>query len=114
MKKYISVALMLMAFVLTGCDNYIDVMPKGQRIPTTLADYEALLRNEYSANYIYGTQDQYLINDRFIGQNNCRNVDNLNTANYMWKEDRDRTELNASTRVCSTTATASSASATPS
>lgn len=97
MKKYISVALMLMAFVLTGCDNYIDVMPKGQRIPTTLADYEALLRNEYSANYIYGTQDQYLINDRFIGQNNCRNVDNLNTANYMWKEDRDRTELNAST-----------------
>lgn len=97
MKKYISVALMLMAFVLTGCDNYIDVMPKGQRIPTTLADYEALLRNEYSANYIYGTQDQYLINDRFIGQNNCRNVDNLNTANYMWKENRDRTELNAST-----------------
>ncbi len=97
MKKYISVALMLMAFVLTGCDNYIDVMPKGQRIPTTLADYEALLRDEYSANFIYSTQDQYLINDRFIGQNNCRNVDNLNTANYMWKEDRDRTELNAST-----------------
>lgn len=96
MKKYISAAILSLMFILTGCDNYIDVLPKGQRIPKTLADYEALLRNEYSANYIYGMQDQYLLNDKFIGQNNCRNVDNLNTANYMWKESRDRCELNAS------------------
>ena len=32
-----------------------------------------------------------------MGANNCRNVDDLRTANYMWKEDRDRTSLNSST-----------------
>lgn len=81
----------------TSCDNYIDVMPKGKKIPQTLADYEAFLRNEYNVNYIYSSQDQYLLNDKFIGQNNCRNQDNLNTAHYMWKEERDRCELNSST-----------------
>ena len=97
MKKYIYTALLTVATLFTSCDSYIDVMPKGMRIPETLADYEAFLRNEYSANYIYSTQDQYLLNDRFIGVNNCRNQDNLNTAHYMWKENRDRCELNSST-----------------
>ena len=97
MKKYISLALLVVMVVLSACDNYIDVLPKGTRIPKTLADYEALLRNEYSANYLPGIQANYLINDKFVGVNNCRNVDDLRTANYMWKEDRDRCELNSST-----------------
>lgn len=98
MKKYISLAIIVLAAVISvSCDNYIDVMPKGMRIPKTLADYEALLRYEYSANYLPSLQDQYLLNDRFVGANNCRNVDDLRTAHYMWKESRDRIELNAST-----------------
>lgn len=97
MKKYLYTALLSVAALFTACDHYIDVMPKGQRIPKTLADYEAFLRNEYSVNYIYSTQDQYLLNDRFVGVNNCRNVDDLRTAHYMWKEDRSRYDLNAST-----------------
>lgn len=97
MKKYIFATLLSTAALFSACDNYIDVMPKGQRIPETLADYEAFLRNEYSVNYIYSTQDQYLLNDRFVGVNNCRNVDDLRTAHYMWKEDRIRYDLNAST-----------------
>ena len=98
MKKYISLALIVLTAVITvSCDNYIDVMPKGMRIPKTLADYEALLRYEYSVNYLPSLQDQYLLNDRFVGANNCRNVDDLRTAHYMWKESRDRTELKAST-----------------
>ena len=95
MKKYI-LPLIALALTATSCDNYIDVMPKGMRIPTTLADYEALLRYEYSVNFLPSLQDQYLLNDRFVGANNCRNVDDLRTAHYMWKENRSRTELNAS------------------
>ncbi|MBP3303580.1 MAG: RagB/SusD family nutrient uptake outer membrane protein [Muribaculaceae bacterium] len=97
MKKYIFTALLTMMIALSGCDNYIDVMPKGMRIPKTLADYEALLRNEYSANYLPSLQALYLINDKFVEANNCRNVDDLRTANYMWKESRNRCELNSST-----------------
>lgn len=96
MKKHI-LPLIAAALMATGCDDYIDVMPKGMRIPTTLADYQALLRNEYSANYLPSLQDQYLLNDRFVGANDCRNVDDLRTAHYMWKENRSRTDLNAST-----------------
>lgn len=41
MKKYISLALIVLTAVITvSCDNYIDVMPKGMRIPKTLAEYE--------------------------------------------------------------------------
>ena len=96
MKKYILTALLVLASVLSGCDNYIDVMPKGVRIPKTLADYEALLRNEYNVNYLPSQQALYLINDKFVEANSCRNVDDLRTANYMWKESRNRCELNAS------------------
>lgn len=97
MKKYISFAILVVMLVLSSCNDYIDVMPKGKRIPTTLADYEAFLRDEYSCNYLPALQATYLVNDKFIGQNNCRNLDNLNTANYMWKEDADRAALNSST-----------------
>lgn len=98
MKNFkIFAALIIIASIFTSCNNFIDEMPKGVRVPTTLADYEALLRDEYSVNYIPCVQALYLINDRKIGDNTCRNVDNLNTANYMWKEDKDRAALNSST-----------------
>lgn len=96
-KKYIALGAVALSFGLTSCDNYINEMPKGMRIPKTLADYEAFLRYEYSVNYLPCLQGPYLINDKFIGQNNCRNQQNLNTANYMWKEDVDRTLLNNAT-----------------
>lgn len=98
MKKYIFILLTFaLGFGFSSCDNYIDVLPKGMRIPTTLQDFEALLRNEYSANYLACAQAPYLLNDKFVDTNACLNQDNLTTCHYMWKEDRDRTLLNAST-----------------
>lgn len=96
-QKYIALGAVVLSLGLTSCDNYINEMPKGSRIPETLADYEAFLRDEYGANYLPCLQGPYLINDKFIGQNNCRNQKSLSTANYMWKEDEDRKELNNST-----------------
>lgn len=96
-KKYLLSAAAVISLGLTSCNSFIDDMPKGTRVPTTLADYEAFLRNEYSVNYLPGMQALYLINDKYVTQNNCRNVDDLRAANYMWKEERDRKQLNAST-----------------
>ncbi len=96
-KKYIFIGVAALSIGLASCDSYINEMPKGTRVPTTVADYEAFLRNEYSANYLPCQQALYLINDKFVGQNACRTVDDLRTANYMWKEDRDRKQLNSST-----------------
>lgn len=95
--KFILAASLTLALGSVSCNSFIDEMPKGMKVPTTLADYEAFLRSEYSVNYLPGQQALYLINDKFVAQNNCRNVDDLRTANYMWKEDRDRKQLNAST-----------------
>lgn len=97
MKKYIAVIFSAVMMLMSSCNDYIDVLPKGMRIPTTLQDFEALMRNEYSANYLACAQAPYLLNDKFVGTNACRNQDNLTTCHYMWKEDRDRTLLNAST-----------------
>lgn len=97
MKKYIAIIFSAVMMLMSSCNDYIDVLPKGMRIPTTLQDFEALMRNEYSANYLACAQVPYLLNDKFVGTNACRNQDNLTTCHYMWKEDRDRTLLNAST-----------------
>lgn len=97
MKKYIAIIFSAVMMLMSSCNDYIDVLPKGMRIPTTLQDFEALMRNEYSANYLACAQALYLLNDKFVGTNACRNQDNLTTCHYMWKEDRDRTLLNAST-----------------
>lgn len=97
MKKYIAIIFSAVMMLMSSCNDYIDVLPKGMRIPSTLQDFEALMRNEYSANYLACAQAPYLLNDKFVGTNACRNQDNLTTCHYMWKEDRDRTLLNAST-----------------
>lgn len=96
MKKYIAIIFSAVMMLMSSCNDYIDVLPKGMRIPTTLQDFEALMRTEYDANYLPCFQATYLLNDRFVSTNACRNQDDLMTCHYMWKEDRDRTLLNAS------------------
>lgn len=97
MNKILATACTVLALAgATSCNDYIDILPKGSVIPTTLQDYEALLRYEYSSNFISSRQDQYLLNDLFMAKNS-RSSYNLNATHYMWAEDRDRTELNAST-----------------
>ena len=46
---------------LTSCNDYLDIVPKGNKIPTTLADFEALLRDEYTIGYIQGLRTCSLI-----------------------------------------------------
>lgn len=96
MKKLAYMILSLVGLMtFTSCDDYLDIVPKGNKIPTTLADFEALLRDEYTIGYVPVTNALYLLNDRYLSESYLNNV-TLNSANYMWNEDADRVTLNNS------------------
>lgn len=96
-KMALTAALPLLA--LTSCNSYLDEAPKGKKIPTTLTDFEAMLRNEYSNCYTPCDNALYLINDYQV--NNSRlNSTTLMSALYLWDENADRIALNASDESC--------------
>lgn len=50
-QKLVYMVLLLgMVMGLASCDNYLNIEPKGKRIPKSLADYEAFLRYEYGTH----------------------------------------------------------------
>jgi len=59
-----SVLLLLCCIVLTACDKYLDVTPKGKRLLTTVADYDQWMNDEslvYGVGIPYG--DLHFLND---------------------------------------------------
>lgn len=97
MKKYISKIVMagLLAggVMLSSCNDYLSVVPKGEKIPTTLADFEALLRDEYNCQRVDVLQELILLNDRYVSSSNLSYYP-LYSANYNWDESADRIKLN--------------------
>lgn len=88
------IAYCLLHIVLLGsCKKYLDVVPKGSKIPTTLADFEALVKDEYSNQRAPVTQAVLLLNDRWESQANL-NYYTLWKPNYMWDESVNRINLN--------------------
>lgn len=95
MKKFI--ILLLCAMSLTGftaCDDYLNIVPKGSKIPKSLGDFEALLRDEYTIGYTPLTNGLYLLNDQFMGKASLT-ANTLARADYMWDGNADRIELNS-------------------
>lgn len=91
-----SIIISCAALLLPSCDSYLDIKPKGDKIPTTLADYEALLRGETLLNpitHMPSTNALLLLNDMQRNKS-LLNTHNLAWANYMWQEDADRIKLN--------------------
>ena len=82
-----------LVMTLTACDDYLSDTPKGKKIPTTYADFEALLRDEYTAHRIDATQSLVLLNDRYLSQSNLSYYTYW-AANYHWDETADRILLN--------------------
>ncbi|MCO4294231.1 RagB/SusD family nutrient uptake outer membrane protein [Solitalea sp. MAHUQ-68] len=99
MKKKLSVTIkimaVLMAACLSSCNDFLDIVPKGSKIPTTLADFDALLRDEYGNQRTDITQAVLLMNDKFESASNL-NYYQLYNANYNWQEDADRIAFNNS------------------
>ncbi|MFH4964788.1 RagB/SusD family nutrient uptake outer membrane protein [Gaetbulibacter sp. M235] len=84
---------LLLSLTFTSCDSYLDEVPKGSKIPTTLADFEAFIRYEYTNHKVDVAQALNLLNDRYIGPSTL-SYDRLTNANYMWDETADRIQLN--------------------
>lgn len=88
----ISALAVLISF--SSCKKFIDVLPVGGgQIPTTLADYQALIRDEYTNHRAVITQAVLLLNDKFETSANL-NYYPLYKANYNWNEAADRIALN--------------------
>jgi tetratricopeptide (TPR) repeat protein len=95
--KSILTTLVLAAALLTAssCTDFLNILPKGQKIPTTLTDYEAFLRNEYSVMRTDVTEALVLDNDRYVSPSYLSYYP-LYAANYLWDETANRVELNKS------------------
>ena len=91
----IAVAAVLCASALfSSCNEFLGILPKGEKIPTTLADFEALIRNEnYHVNDM--TQAINLLNDIYIEPEDLNAV-SLESINYNWLENENRIHYNTS------------------
>lgn len=68
-KIFHSAASLLAALaMLTGCSDYLDNVPKGEKIPTTLSDFTELMADEYTNHREDITQASILLNDRYVSQ----------------------------------------------
>ena len=93
MKKTTYFFAVLISILLSSCNDYLNIEPKGSKIPTTLADYEALLRDEYNIGRTPIENALYLLNDIYL-TNDKVNSPSMASANYMWDESADRIMLN--------------------
>lgn len=95
-KNILSILLLLgMTMMLASCDEYLNIEPKGKRIPKALADYEAFLRYEYGTHRMPITQTAYLLNDQYL-TNSYASYYPMYKANYNWDETADRIYWNSS------------------
>lgn len=92
-KNIFLLSALFMAIGFTACDEYLGVIPKGEKIPETLDDFEAMLRYEYGNHRVDVNQALILLNDRWVSGSYLSYYP-LYKANYMWDESADRIELN--------------------
>ncbi|WP_320019186.1 RagB/SusD family nutrient uptake outer membrane protein [Labilibaculum manganireducens] len=86
--SYIAIVSLLVSMLFSSCDNYLDVLPKGEKIPTSLADYEAFIRNEY--NHLNdAAQAINLLNDVYKRPSDLSYI-SLTSINYNWLGNEDR------------------------
>lgn len=90
---YNILCLLALGLTFASCDDYLDDVPKGAKIPTTLADFEAFIRDEYTNQSVSVDQALNLLNDKYLTTATL-SYDRLANANYMWDETADRIELN--------------------
>lgn len=93
--KIILLNFLFLTISMTSCEDYLNVVPKGEKIPETLADFEAMLRYEYGNHRVDVHQAIILLNDRWVSGSNLSFYP-LYDANYFWEETADRISLNKS------------------
>lgn len=93
MKKYIHISLIaLCSLAFAGCSDYLDIVPKGKKVPSTLADYRAFLENPMI--YTMGSSDAkyYIVNEFLFNPAYLNSYPSIN-INYQWLNDGDRISI---------------------
>ena len=65
MKKVTTILAICVVVMLTGCNDYLDIKHKGEKIPKTVTDYETLLNYE-SVQKVSDTYPTYLTDDVYL------------------------------------------------
>lgn len=96
-KDIIKIALfgLTLSGTLVSCSDYLDNVPKGQKIPTSLSDFTTLLADEYTNHREDITQASVLLNDRYVTIS-YQSYYPLWKANYFWDTSIDRIKENNS------------------
>src|SRR5574344_2526746 len=92
---YSSAIILCVAAMFSSCSGYLDNLPKGSKIPTTLADFSTLLNDEYSNQREDVNEAVILLNDRYVSSSSL-SYSQLYSANYFWDTTADRVKLNNS------------------
>jgi tetratricopeptide (TPR) repeat protein len=90
---FLCILLLGVASVFSSCSGYLDNVPKGQKIPTSLADFEAMLIYEYGVLREDVSQALILLNDKYVSPSSLSYYP-LYKANYFWDTTADRVALN--------------------
>ena len=90
----VSISLLFTGMILSSCNDFLNILPKGEKIPTTKADFEAFIRNE--SNHLNdATQAINLLNDVYMKPSSLSSI-TLSSINYNWLENENRIEQNNS------------------
>lgn len=65
MKNVTTILAICVVVMLTGCNDFLDIKPKGEKIPKTVTDYETLLNYE-SVQKVSDTYPTYLTDDVYL------------------------------------------------
>ncbi|NLR65454.1 RagB/SusD family nutrient uptake outer membrane protein [Chitinophaga varians] len=74
-----------------GCKKYLEIVPKGEKVPQTLADYKPLM--ESKAVHTFDYTNQILVANEFYTPLQQQVSINLTNINFNWQEDKSRAEL---------------------
>jgi hypothetical protein len=94
-RKYFPMFLVAVLPFLSSCSDYLDNVPKGEKIPTTLEDFTDMIANEYTNQREDISQALILMNDRYVSPSYLSYYP-LWKANYLWDENADRIKFNNS------------------
>lgn len=79
--------------VFSSCNDFLNTIPKGEKIPETWSDYNAFIKNSNN-HFNDPSQSSVLLNDIYKSPA-ALNSDALTRINYLWDETADRTIENS-------------------
>ncbi|NSL89960.1 RagB/SusD family nutrient uptake outer membrane protein [Chitinophaga sp. Mgbs1] len=74
----------------TSCKKYLEIVPKGQKIPQKFEDYKPMMESKFVHTFDYSNQT--IVANEFYLPLSQQIAVNLTTINYNWQEDKSRVD----------------------